>query len=156
MLSRWKKERKKERKTERKENFGISLLEKLRMLNLNETTQGFEVHKKQCALMEVSSYLYHKHFNVYGQDIRCCLWTGVYWTVRAKKRHNQLKFHIFPLLILTHSKFMLELQAYDPITSHSSSSFFNANSKLPISISDVYPGKLKRINFSFKTRRGKK
>lgn len=77
--------------------------------------------------------------------------------VRAKKeKHTQLKFHIFPLLILTPSEFMLELPAYEPVTSHSSSSSFNANSKLPISISDVYPGKLKRMKFSFKARRGKK
>jgi hypothetical protein len=125
------------------------------MLNLNETTKGFELYKKQRLLLEVSPYLHHKHFNVYGQDIRCCLWTDVYCTCKKKKAYTTGTPH-FPLLILTPSKFMLGLLAYDPVTSHSSSSCCSANSKLPISISDVYHGKFKRIKASFKTRRGKK
>jgi len=55
------------------------------MLNLNETTKGFELYKKQCVLEEVSPYLLHKHFSVYGQDIRRCLWTGVYCMCKKKR-----------------------------------------------------------------------
>lgn len=119
------------------------------MLNLNETKNGIELYKKHGVLVEVTPYLHYKHFIVHGPDIRCCLWTAVYCTCKNKSTHTHTNTHncsstIFPLLILTPSKFMLGLLANNPMTYLSSSSCFGANSKLQFSISDVYPGKVKR------------
>jgi hypothetical protein len=137
-------------KKERKENCSISILEELRMLNLNETTKGFELYKKQLYLWK---YL---HVFTTSTSTRMGRISGAVCEQMCIVGEKKLKLHTFPLLILTPSEFMLKLLAYDPITSHSNSSCFSANSKLPISISGVYPGKFKRIKFSFKTRRGKK